>query len=332
MLPLNDLLWKKLDDAHRDRDIPRLLLRLSETWDDEIANSLFWDCLCHQGTCYGATYAAIPHLLEIARQENSRHQRFKIALFAGYVVQCALNSRQDGQSENQALPGLPETAEEWDRKLDPFRGLVASFENPRRQSSHYERTELLPRYRKVLRQGTVGSAEIDRIRTIKVEFLAALPTVSRICEQAFLENLQNENAMVPLMGGIAAAEGQLDLGNLLHQGSEGPLRCMHCAWNYEYILFGSQVAVYAKPESPPISLADSGRDNRPVLDWKEGAASRSDGFIVPVADDKTLTPFIVRLLLLANRGQAPKPAVLLRHFLGHFHCRRCDLNSPVCGV
>jgi hypothetical protein len=29
MLPLNDALWKKLDDAHRDRDIPELLSRLS---------------------------------------------------------------------------------------------------------------------------------------------------------------------------------------------------------------------------------------------------------------------------------------------------------------
>lgn len=207
---------------------------------------------------------------------------------------------------------------------------MASYENPRRQSSHYERTELLPRYRKALRRGTVGAADMDRIRTIKVEFLASLPAVSKTCEQAFLENLQNESAMVPLLGGIAV-EGHLDLGNLLHQGSEGPLRCMHCGWNYEYILFGSQVAVYAKPESPPISPADSGRDNRPVLDWKEGAASRSDGFIVPVADDKALTPAIMRLLLLADRGQAPTPAVLLRHFLGRFRCRRCSTSSPVCG-
>jgi hypothetical protein len=35
MLPLNDLLWKKLDDAHRDRDIPELLSRLAKAWDDE---------------------------------------------------------------------------------------------------------------------------------------------------------------------------------------------------------------------------------------------------------------------------------------------------------
>ena len=109
MLPLNDSLWKKLDDAHRDRDIPRLLFGLSEAWDDEIANSLFWDCLCHQGTCYGATYAATPHLLKIAQPENNRRQRFEIALFAGFVVHRALKSWQDGQGEDEALPGLPET-------------------------------------------------------------------------------------------------------------------------------------------------------------------------------------------------------------------------------
>ena len=40
--------------------LQELLSKLAENWDDEAANSLFWDCLCHQGTCYGATYAAIP--------------------------------------------------------------------------------------------------------------------------------------------------------------------------------------------------------------------------------------------------------------------------------
>jgi hypothetical protein len=55
MLSLKDPLWKKLDDAHRDRDIPVLLSGLAKTWNDETVNSLFWDCLCHQETCFGAT-------------------------------------------------------------------------------------------------------------------------------------------------------------------------------------------------------------------------------------------------------------------------------------
>jgi hypothetical protein len=82
-LPLNDPLWKKLDDAHRDRDIAELLSEIADSWNEQTVNSLLFDCLCHQETCYGATYAAIPHLLNIAEPERNRHQRREIALFAG---------------------------------------------------------------------------------------------------------------------------------------------------------------------------------------------------------------------------------------------------------
>jgi hypothetical protein len=39
MLSLKDRLWKKLDDAHCDRDIPALLSGLAKMWSDEAANS-----------------------------------------------------------------------------------------------------------------------------------------------------------------------------------------------------------------------------------------------------------------------------------------------------
>jgi hypothetical protein len=40
--------------------IPEALAGFAEDWDDEAAKSLFLDCLRHQATCYGLTYAAIP--------------------------------------------------------------------------------------------------------------------------------------------------------------------------------------------------------------------------------------------------------------------------------
>lgn len=51
MLELSDPLWNKLDYAHRDRHIPTLLAELAASWDREAANSLLWDCICHQETC-----------------------------------------------------------------------------------------------------------------------------------------------------------------------------------------------------------------------------------------------------------------------------------------
>ena len=124
MLALTDPLWTKLDDAHRDRDIAALLGMLAKAWDDDAANSLFYDCLCHQGTCYGATYAAVPHLIEIAKPAERRHERLEIAAFLGTVALSGLRPEADDQEDSESvLPnGLPDTLEGWDKKLDVYRG------------------------------------------------------------------------------------------------------------------------------------------------------------------------------------------------------------------
>ena len=80
MLELNDPLWNKLGEH-----VPTILAGLAASWDDETAKSLLFDDLCHQESCYGATYAAIPHLLKIAAPEGNRHQRQEIAYFLGFV-------------------------------------------------------------------------------------------------------------------------------------------------------------------------------------------------------------------------------------------------------
>src|SRR5215475_14125854 len=124
MLELSDPLWNKFDDAHRDRHIPTLIAELAASWDREAANSLLWDYLCHQESCYGATYAAIPHLLKIAEPEENRYQRLKIAAFLGFVALLAREHYGQGrgrQLEDVVLQGLPETVEGWARKLDCFR-------------------------------------------------------------------------------------------------------------------------------------------------------------------------------------------------------------------
>lgn len=327
MLPLNDPLWDKLDDAHRDRDIPRLLAGFSQAWDDEVAKSLFWDCLCHQGTCYGATYAAIPHLLEIAEPDGNQRERFEIALFAGLVAHCALRRCR---TDHQALPGLPETAEEWDRKLDCYRSLVASFEDRGRHISHYERNELLPRYRKILRTAPVGRADIVRIKAIRNDFLSALPQVARTCERAFLEASHGESGLVPLLGGVAAAERHCGVADLLFHEEGSSLRCTHCGWRYQYLLFGNQMALYADAHPASITPVGAFPDNALRLDLKEKAASRHDSLVIPATDNDTLAPALTRLLLLAERAPGPRPAVLLRNILGSFHCRRCGASGQVC--
>jgi hypothetical protein len=328
MLELSDPLWKKLDDAHRDRNIPKLLSELAETWNDETANSLLWACLCHQETCYGATYAVVPHLLKIAHPESNRHQRFEIALFLGFVALCALDPRH-GLNENQPLQGLPLTLNAWDRALDCYRNLVAAFEDRNRPSSAYEQNELLPRYKKILEIEPVNAGDLGKIKSIGAEFFSALPAIRAVCERALLENLQDNNAFSYLLSGIAAADGLLDLARLLVYGSEGLFRCLSCDWGYEYILFGDRIAIYADENTHPIAPTPPASEGRALRDFKEHAPSRSDGFVVPARDNEVFELRVAALLSLADRAPSPQPALLLRNFLGSFLCCKCGAQRPI---
>lgn len=125
-LPLRDPLWRKLDDAHRDRDIPAVLKSLSLEWEQDAATSLLWDCLCHQDTCYGATYAAIPHLMEIMEAPPSSNAQEELAHFLTHVSEVAfISSKCCGRNEaDTVLDGLPLHISGWERKLDVYRSLA----------------------------------------------------------------------------------------------------------------------------------------------------------------------------------------------------------------
>src|SRR5262249_46234788 len=152
-------------------------------WDDEEAHSLFGDHLCHQETCYGATYAAVPHLLEIAQPEANRHQRREIALFLGFVALCAFRTQQpDGEPGEARLQGLPSTLDGWDRKLDCYRSLVARIEDPNRVASTYDR-DVLPRYKKILEIDPVDESDLQKIQSIRCEFFSGLPEIRALCER-----------------------------------------------------------------------------------------------------------------------------------------------------
>jgi hypothetical protein len=334
MLELTDPLWEKLDDANRDRHIPKVLSELAEAWNDETANSLLWDCLCHQETCYGATYAVIPHLLKAAQPESNRHQRLKIALFLGFITLCALDPRQDsnGELENKPLQGLPQTLDAWDRKLDYYRSLVAVFEDRSRPSSRYEQTELLPRYKKVLATESVNADDLKKIQSIGAEFFSALPAIRAICERALLENLQDKNVVTLLLSGIAAADGLLHLARLLIYGSEGRFKCLSCEWGYKYSLHGDRIAIYADENAPPITNVPPASDSHALCDLKEHAPSRSNGFMMLAGDSEVLDLHAAALLSLADRAASPEPGLLLRSFFGSVLCCKCGVQGPIRAV
>jgi hypothetical protein len=322
MLELNDPLWRKLDDAYRDRDIPALLAGLAAAWDQEEALSLFWDCLCHQDTLYGATYAAVPHLLKIAAADANREQRLEIAVFLASAASCAFARQYASIEERDKAPllGLPLSLEEWDHKLDYYRSLGGVLGGQAGAASG-EETEELCHCADVLKMEPVDAADLEKIRGIRQDFISALLRIRALCERAFLENPGNGEAWFYLLSGIAAADGLHDLAGVLQCGDDGWFKCPSCDWGYEYALFGDRVAIYADEEEP-------GAD-RTLEDYKEGSASRADGFMMPLEADSVVTGAGATLLDRAKRAAGPKAELLVRAFLGRFRCRKCGAEGAV---
>ncbi|NNC36133.1 MAG: hypothetical protein EX271_09735 [Acidimicrobiales bacterium] len=77
MLDLDSKQWNELDHAYGPAsDIPKLLQELNSfpPYDDYRAEPYFslWSSLCHQGSIYSASFAAVPHLLDVC--ENAPEQ------------------------------------------------------------------------------------------------------------------------------------------------------------------------------------------------------------------------------------------------------------------
>jgi hypothetical protein len=69
VLALDDPRWHELDHAYGPADnVPALLLALErgeqELWDELVPS------LCHQGSVYTASYAAVPHIVRIGAEES----------------------------------------------------------------------------------------------------------------------------------------------------------------------------------------------------------------------------------------------------------------------
>lgn len=323
-LELTDPLWGKLDGGF-DEDVPAILGELAASWDDDTADMLFHGVLWHQHSCYGATYAAVPHLLEIADPQENQHQRLEIALFLALV---ALDSRwqlPDNPPADAPLQGLPETLEGWDRKLDCYRhGLARLAENPDRPHSEDELGQLAY-YKEVLATRPMNADDLTKILSIKAGFYQALPAIRALCERLLLED-PDEEATPYLLSGVAAADGLISLARHLNFGDSGPFQCASCDWGYEFARFGERIAVYADnaPGTPRVDKA--------VDDYKEDAPSRADGFLTPITESEHLDTRIAALLSLAKRAPTPVPALLVRHFAGTFVCCKCGVRGPMRAV
>jgi|SRR6185503_3688348 len=90
MLSLDDPIWSSLAHAYGPATgLPDLLIRaqtdlraghLNESpWFD------LWSCLCHQDDIYSASYAAVPHLVKIARTRRGEDEQFDPLHLCAYI-------------------------------------------------------------------------------------------------------------------------------------------------------------------------------------------------------------------------------------------------------
>ena len=77
--------WITLKHAYGSaEEIPLLLDQLSANAEDDVWNEL-WSCLCHQGTVYSASFAALPALTEYA-ESCCPWDRVPALLLAGAIL------------------------------------------------------------------------------------------------------------------------------------------------------------------------------------------------------------------------------------------------------
>jgi hypothetical protein len=85
MLDLSSTRWSQLRDAFGDGTrVPHLIAMLAAGNPDAIAD--LYASIYHQGSVYSASFAAVPHLVDIARRERSPSFRAEILVLVGSIA------------------------------------------------------------------------------------------------------------------------------------------------------------------------------------------------------------------------------------------------------
>jgi hypothetical protein len=106
MLELSSKRWAELDHAYGDADdLPTLLPRLREV-DEDVLNMVFGS-ICHQGSVYSASFAAVPHLVHAALAQQDAEFRAQILILVGSV-----RASTDYRGDTRPAPDILEAYEQ----------------------------------------------------------------------------------------------------------------------------------------------------------------------------------------------------------------------------
>ncbi len=117
LIALDDPIWTRLYGPYGVEDVAGVLRSLSERWDEDEAQDLFWEKLYHQETLYPATFAALPWVWQLAPRPLEASAQ--TPLFLSHVLSSALSIEGTGPQEGkprgryQGL-GTDVSAHQWD--------------------------------------------------------------------------------------------------------------------------------------------------------------------------------------------------------------------------
>ncbi|GGT28690.1 hypothetical protein [Streptomyces chromofuscus] len=120
--------WHELTHAYGSAaDIPGLFARLGGPEDEQVWNEL-WSALCHQGSVYGASWAALPRLTDIARGAAAGDPRQAVLMAGAIVGDADEDHRERYALEIEALRGVTRSMlDVRDRERNEFVELLQSL-------------------------------------------------------------------------------------------------------------------------------------------------------------------------------------------------------------
>lgn len=87
MISLDSQKWSELRDAYGSADrVPNILRRLYANPTDRDSLKDAWSSLCHQGTIYSASIAAVPHLVSLVTNSTLR-DRLEPLILVGAIAE-----------------------------------------------------------------------------------------------------------------------------------------------------------------------------------------------------------------------------------------------------
>jgi hypothetical protein len=93
MLDLRSPIWSRLKDAYGSAaGVPALITRLSKGGREVLGD--LYGAICHQGTVYDASFAAVPHLVDIALSAQDPNFRAEVLVLVGSIAKSTDDARR----------------------------------------------------------------------------------------------------------------------------------------------------------------------------------------------------------------------------------------------